>query len=339
MKSLFIVIGLLWPFASISQQTQTVENYGTTVFGTEKLTSEIMQEHFNGVLRELSILYETDRDEFHERREEFEEQLLEVADFHYVNVQLFRSYTGASDFIIDIVEKGEEKTRMDFRPVSSQSFDDPDSLIHLWNEYEELSFELYRRGEIQDMSCPVLHCIWSFYHPELEAYLDDFNMKASVHKELLVEILNHSSSENQRASASYLLAHSGFTPEQLLSKLMPSIADSASIVRNNSMRVIYYLVRANPSLLVDIDPVIQALDYPSFTDRNKALVILRSLPEERLDPLSMKVAIPILIEILIKKDAHNYRNAHTVLKKISGEEFGADDLGKWYEWGLMVAHY
>lgn len=334
LKSVLIVLGILWPITALGQQPEDIANYGITVFGTEKITSDTINEHFSGVLRELFILYEYEREEYHKKRKEFEEQLLEAADFHYVNVQLFRSYTGVSDFIIDIVEEPEKEARMNFRSMSFQSFDDPDSLIYFWNEYEERSFELYRKGEIQDMSCPVLHCLWSFHHPELEMYLDVFNAKVSVHRELLVEILDHSNSENQRASASFLLAHSGLSPEHLLNILLSSVSDSASIVRNNSMRVIYYIVRANPDLHFDLKLITKALDYPSFTDRNKALVILRSLPETRLDPLSIKEAIPVLIEILTKKDAHNYRNAHTVLKKMSGEEYEIHDLEKWNEWAL-----
>lgn len=71
---------------------------------------------------------------------------------------------------------------------------------------------------------------------------------------------------------------------------------------------------------------------PSFTDRNKALVILRSLPLDNLTDNHCNRMIPILLEILEKKDAHNHRNAHLILQKLSKKEYGLDDLENWKEW-------
>jgi hypothetical protein len=103
--------------------------------------------------------------------------------------------------------------------------------------------------------------------------------------------------------------------EDLLKVLMPSIRDKESSVRNNSMRVIYYITRAFPEIKINISKIIDALDYPTFTDRNKALVILRSIALNNLKKIESQRLTHILIEILKKKDGHNYKNAHLVLKK------------------------
>jgi hypothetical protein len=76
------------------------------------------------------------------------------------------------------------------------------------------------------------------------------------------------------------------------------------------------------------------LDFPSFTDRNKALVVLRSLPKDRFSNDQINRIIPILLEILKKKDAHNYKNAYIVIKNISGKDFNVDDLTSWTNWSL-----
>lgn len=110
---------------------------------------------------------------------------------------------------------------------------------------------------------------------------------------------------------------------------MPGVRDPESRVRNNTMRVIYYLVRANPDTPIDLSEIITALDFPSFTDRNKALVILRSIPLDGIRSADKRRLTRILIEILEKKDAHNYFNAHKVIKKLSGKDFSVDDIRRW----------
>ena len=100
------------------------------------------------------------------------------------------------------------------------------------------------------------------------------------------------------------------------------------------MRVIYYIVKAFPDSEIDLSMVVRALDYPSFTDRNKALVILRSLPLDHLNEEDAQRMISILLEVIEKNDAHNYRNAHQVLKNMSGLDYASDDLGSWQKWAM-----
>ena len=74
------------------------------------------------------------------------------------------------------------------------------------------------------------------------------------------------------------------------------------------------------------------LDFPSFTDRNKALVILRSIPFDNLVKEDAKRMAELLIKILEKKDAHNYFNAHKVIKKLSRKDYSIDDIASWKKW-------
>lgn len=312
--------------------TSIAQNYGVTVFGTDIISKEEVLKHCKDELRALKMLYDDDRDAYKTKKADLENKLLTLGDFTYANVRLFKSYTNDYDFIIDYVESKEAKTRLNYRTINTKHFDDPDGLIKKWQEYEDISYQLFKNGEIKDYSCPVIHCLWSFNHPKLEPYLVAINKYAPKLKETLIKILNTSDSSDQRASAAFLLAHAKMSNEDLLQTLMPSIHDSESAVRNNSMRVIYYIARANPTINFNVSKIINALDFPSFTDRNKALVILRSITLDNLSKEDSKRLADILVEILEKKDAHNYRNAHTVIKKLSQKNYDVNDIDSWKKW-------
>ncbi|MBO6524450.1 MAG: hypothetical protein JJ971_11530 [Balneolaceae bacterium] len=329
-RSVLVLLISLTSFLSNTIHAQT--DYGITVFGTDHLTKVELTNLFGDEIEELNIHYQNNSESYDELKEHLIRKLQETNEYSYVNFRFFTSYTNKVDFILDVVEKEDAAERLNFREVNTTIYDDPDGVIELWEEYEDLSFELFEKGEITDMSCPVIHCIWSFNHSLLDPYLTRFNELSSKHREELITILNRSSLVNQRAAASFLLAHTSLDPQLLLNTLMPSIKDSESVVRNNSMRVIYYLVRANPDLEIDINKIINVLDFPSFTDRNKALVVLRSLPLQNVESESLERMVSILIEILEKKDAHNFRNALLVLQKISGLEYSDDQISEWTEW-------
>lgn len=307
-------------------------DYGVTVFGTDLLTKEDLIQNFSKELEELRSLYDSDRETYNEKKDKLSDILQTNNKFAYTNIRLFKSYSDEYDFIIDVVESIDVNKRLNYRQFEPKQLEDPNGLIAKWIEYENLSYELFAKGEISDYSCPVIHCLWSFNHPKLEPYLDFFNTNAKKYKEQLINILYSSDSTSYRASAAFLLAHAELSNEELLHTLLPAIKDPKSSVRNSSMRVIYYIVRKYPELQFDISEVINALDFPSFTDRNKALVILRSISLADVQSDELLRLAEILIEILEKKDAHNYKNAYTVIKKLSSKEFAIDDIESWKKW-------
>ncbi|WP_299115660.1 HEAT repeat domain-containing protein [uncultured Winogradskyella sp.] len=325
-RALILFLIIFNPITAIAQE------YGITVFGTNLIIKEDIIKNHTEELDTLKILYTRDRDKYKKKKADLENKLMTFGDFSLINVQLIKSYTGKYDFILDLVETSDAKTRLNFREIDTIHFDDPDNLIAKWQSYEDYSYRLFKDGEIKDYSCPVIHCLWSFNHLKLKSYLEFFNTYAPKHKDRLIEILNSSKSPNKRASAAFLLAHSEISNEDLLKILMPSIYDPERNVRNNSMRVIYYIVRAYPDIKFDISKVIDALDFPSFTDRNKALVILRSISLDNLKKEDSKRLSRILVEILEKKDAHNYKNAYIVIKKLSKKDFAIDAIENWGKW-------
>ncbi|MEQ9166193.1 MAG: hypothetical protein RLO12_08045 [Fulvivirga sp.] len=332
------ILLLLVVSISFLTKLEAQSNYGITAFGTNRITARQIKEEYSTELEVLLKQYYENRAEFRIQKLTLEEKLNEGQYFSYVHIDLFKSYTDKIDFIIDFVENDESEVRMAYRKVESKELKDPDHVIKKWIAYSIASKKLFDNGEIKDINCPVVHCTWSFNHPELTPFLTYFENNVPKNTSALKEILFYSNSAEYREAAAYLLAHAKLEIQSLVSTLEPTIDDPSSLVRNAGMRVIYYAVRADNELKIPLDKVITALNYPSFTDRNKALVILRSLPKSRFSREQLKKFLPILFEILQKKDAHNYRNAHTVLKNISGKDFSDTDIDKWEEWIKAVIY-
>ncbi len=325
------ILSLIITFTT-SQIVYSQVKYGLTVMGTDIISASEIKSKYGHILDELIADYDRSTEHYNIKKEKLNKIFLELEWVAYSNIYLFKSYTDKLNFIIDFVEKKDEKNRLRYRQVPYEDLEYSFSLLNKWIEYENLSFQLFREGEIHNMDCPVIHCIWAFNHPQLAPYLELFNQYVPIMANELVDFLNKSKSEDYRAAASFLLAHAKIQPQELLEILMPSINDPSSKVRNNSMRIIYYIVREFPDTPIDIDQVIMALNYPSFTDRNKALVILRSLSLNQLSAQNLSNALPVIFEILVKKDAHNYQNAHLVLKKISKKNYAIDDIESWRGW-------
>jgi hypothetical protein len=331
MKISILVLYIFFSAYSCSIVAQS--DYGLTVFGTDLIAAEQVKINYRKEFNELIELDKSDSDGYEKRKLELETELNNNS-FSYVNIKLFESYTGNKDFIIDFVENKDAARRLAYQELKPKKLSDPDDLVAKWNEYAILSKALFDKGEISDMQCPVIHCTWAFNHVKLTPFLEYFNSNIPNNTSKLKELLIYSDNTEYRANAAFLFAHANIKNQDLVKFLEPAIEDPSSLVRNNSMRVIYYAIRENNNLEIPLDKIIDVLDFPSFTDRNKALVVLRSLPKDRFSNDQINRIIPILLEILKKKDAHNYKNAYIVIKNISGKDFNVDDLTSWTNWSL-----
>ncbi len=137
------ILAVVWIMLSLVSPA-SAQGYGITVFGTELISKDEVIESYSDDLRTLKELYDSDRDTYKYEKVILENILLLLGDVAYVNINLFKSYTGDYDFIIDVVETREATTRLDFRNLETNYFDDPDSLIAKWQAYEDTSFRLYR---------------------------------------------------------------------------------------------------------------------------------------------------------------------------------------------------
>lgn len=235
---------------------------------------------------------------------------------------------------VDVVDKKDKAKRMSFLPAPTKDIADPEGLVAAWMEYEKKHYELFLKGALHmpPGSCPALHCINDFSNPELKPYLEIFQTKVARNKDDLVKVLRESRNAEQRAAAAFLLAHTT-DAAVLVQTLEPSIADANSTVRNNVMRVLMEIGVRQQDVMIRIAPLLQALDYPKSTDRNKALYTLLSLADRPGNKMILqRQAGETLLKILRLTQPNNHDPAYEILKKISGKNYGDRDYANWAAW-------
>ncbi len=260
-----------------------------------------------------------------------------MGDFAYVNMSpVF--YTGNEEdhVTLDIVDKKDQHRLAYFLPKPNGSFPDPDRLIEKWTQYESQGIKLlFQKQEIAQnapIKCFVNHCVYGFEHKDLKPYESVFNRLVPKNKKKLIAILKKDRDEKKRASACFLLAHLK-NPREVINTVSPSIFDSSAGVRNAAMRVIGGTLSRNPKIDFSIKTALVALDFPSETDRNKALYMISILSKKsKYHNYLRKHASIVLIEQLKMKQPNLHELSYQVLKKISGKNFGARDYEAWRQW-------
>ncbi|WP_019217962.1 hypothetical protein [Legionella tunisiensis] len=71
---------------------------------------------------------------------------------------------------------------------------------------------------------------------------------------------------------------------------------------------------------------------PKTTDRNKALSVLAKAAESRDDKNYYSKGGDKLLAILKLKQPNNHEIAYIILKKISGKNFGENNIDAWKKW-------
>mgnify|MGYP002134655778 CR=1 FL=1 len=206
-------------------------------------------------------------------------------------------------------------------------------LIETMRNYSNMSVKMVMRHELSyKVKCPVYHCVAGFDHPKLKPYLDIFNKGAINEKKLIIETLRHDKDSERRAAAAFLVGHFK-DPHEIISVLEPSVKDKNEGVRNNVMRVIAETMRNAKINDINVMPFLNALDSPYTVDRNKALFVLMSAANS---PTSKKVILQKggdkLLSLMELKQPNNHESAYIILKRISGKDFGYNNVAAWKNW-------
>lgn len=238
---------------------------------------------------------------------------------------------------IDVVEQADAARRMPFRAAPTEDLPDPGGVLAVWREYEQKMFELAFAGAPLALAfdeCPVLHCAAPFDFPELAPYLPRLNDGARRHEGELYRVAADSADASARATALFVLAHTE-NVERLMQALAQAIYDPSGGVRNNAMRVLMFLAQKRPDLDFPLDDLIEALDFPASSDRNKAgstLAVLAAQPRYRE---RLRAAVPTALRVLRLEEPNNHDPAYEILKHVSGESFGDRDYAAWERWAAQ----
>jgi hypothetical protein len=258
-----------------------------------------------------------------------------MGNFSYLEISYVLYLDGKVHFTIDIVDKEDEKRLSDFLPKPDKIVKDPDHLIEKWVEYDKAAL-ISTTEDVKlkkDYECPVYHCIWGgFVNPKFKKYEKLFNSLVPKNKERIIEVLRNDKDAEKRAAAAFLLAHIQDGSE-LVKILIPSIYDSNSGVRNNVMRVLGSTLEKVEVSDFPVDKIIIALDFPSESDRNKALYVLLSLAKQpKYAKYISQHAGKQLIDELKMSQPNLHGNSYAVLTRISGQEYGERDYKAWQDW-------
>jgi hypothetical protein len=162
-------------------------------------------------------------------------------------------------------------------------------------------------------------------NPEARTIQQELIPLAKDHLKELRDVLRNSGDEEQRATAAYVI---GYAPKKsdIVDDLQYAMKDADSGVRNNAMRsltALAVLQRLDPDRGVKISPTwfIEMLNSLSWSDRNKALLVLQILTDKRdqsvVDQLRER-ALPSLIEMARWKSLAHALPAYMLLGRIAG---------------------
>ena len=139
---------------------------------------------------------------------------------------------------------------------------------------------------------------------------------------LVLHVLGTSSDARHRANAAEMLGY-GRQSDQQINALVNASLDSDDGVRNNAVRALAVLARAKPALAegIPINPFVRLLRSGTWTDHNKASLLLLALTEHRAPSVLSALrreALDPLIEMARWRNEGHAEAAVTILGRITG---------------------
>jgi hypothetical protein len=338
-----LFLALLTACGATRPSQRAPELVAIDIFGTEQITIEQLHATHGKELRDLGEALM--REDPGLQGDAILHELEKMGDFALIAPALVGYYEPAGMkyyLTVDFVDRVDAARRMPFAPKPTGTYPDPDGLLGDWKTYESKVLELTqsRRMSAFRVECPAFHCLGDHTNVAVKDLATKFVARVPARFEELCAILRDDHEYNHRAAAAYLLAYSKDGPA-LVKVMLSAFRDSNQLVRNNAMRVISDIAFYHPELVIPLDPVLEALDYPMTTDRNKAAAILDGLlmqPGAAEQRRSVAIrAGSTLLAMLRLRQPNNHNFAHRILKKISGQGFGDRDYASWEKWLRTIA--
>ena len=207
-------------------------------------------------------------------------------------------------------------------------------LIDKMTEYQRTGFNLMLSKKMTQLSttCPVFHCAFGFDFPELKPYLAIFNEGAIKQRPLILNTLKQDRDPERRESAAMLVGHFN-NPRDIIQVMSEYIQDASAGIRNNAMRVMAATMEKAKIYDVNLKPVLEMLDSPSVTDRNKALYVVSVAAKDKTNhPLIVTEGASHIIQLLALKQLNNHDIAYLILKLLSGKDLGEHNIMGWQQW-------
>lgn len=339
MRALFAVL-VLCPSFAFAQSTTTIK--GLDVYRSRRLDVAKVREAAGPLLDSyLRTVVENRRgaDKTSARlKAQIEAKLRQVSGASYLSLYVGRYVTSAERtafLTVDIVDPEDAAARMPFRAAPQGQALDPDGLLAAWQQYEAEGDAQVRAGQLDGSthaSCPGFYCLWGSGTPELAALEKKIAAGAPAHKDMLLKVLKQDADARKRASALFVLS---YLPDgkQVVDLSLDALNDPAEEVRAAGLQILSDVALYHKSVLIDLSKILPVLDYPTVSDRAKALSVMIGLGDNpAYKPLVMTRGTPYLLGLLRLRQPANHDLAFTLLSTLAAQAIGQRDYPGWNAW-------
>ncbi len=187
---------------------------------------------------------------------------------------------GRFEVFVGVQERGAESLR--FRPVPELEVTLPAEIVDTYQEFEDAIRAAIQQGDAGD-DLSQGHSLVS--NPRARALQQRFIGYSQEHQDIVSQVLREAADPDERGIAAFVL---GYVADKrtVIDDLIGAGRDPDETVRNNAVRslgAIASLAAARPDLDISIPAglFIDMLQSLSWTDRNKAMMVLTGLTERR----------------------------------------------------------
>lgn len=314
---------------------------GIDVYGTTRLTADDAKVRYGKALGEVartkSRRTKVSESTYPGLLEKIGTQIRKEWKFAWTKVSWHDLYSDGKlkGFVtIDVVEPGDQATRLAFRKAPTGNLPDPGGLLAAWDQYMSLGWSLFKQGQLSVThdACLSYFCEWGGQTPELKAFEELFIAHAGAHKDALVQVLKGDKSPGKRANAAYLLAYLP-DPNETARLIADALDDPEPDVRGAALRVYADYAVHHKDVVISAWKIQSAIDFPTADDRKKAMAVIAGMAS---NPSHKRFLITKLgkkmVELLDSQLPGMGDTAWAALGILSGESYDRRDTVSWGRW-------
>jgi hypothetical protein len=259
-----------------------------------------------------------------------DEKLKKSGKFAFSNISSADFGNHKSYLTVDVVEKGDEQ-RFRPNPAPTGSVAVPQDVLDWMKRYEKASFQMFQVKPRRMRDINEGHYLDS--DPGLREYEEKMLEMVPANYDVLVKALREDKDPVKRASCAALLGWSKDKKAVIL-PLEEALKDPESQVRNNASRSLIPIayLSAHTAVPFPLQPILDMLQYPAASDRNKAVSILLQLAADPANHQAIRSqGGGILVQLAGAKQPSQREHSLTLLTLVTGEKYGKD-VDKWRAW-------
>lgn len=308
---------------------------GVEIFGTRKVPKEKLLELID--MPAPGTRVDPSQKEFVDRLIESKKRLLAAYPFPFCRFSVVQWADHSVRLTVNVVEAGDE-WRMAFSPEPKGDVADPEGLLAAWSDYQKRFWALQKEGAVPEYGagkshCQALICHGGFDHPELAPLEPRFVEGVPRNADALVRVLREDKDAGKRMNVLFVLPYIQ-SREWLVQAALPAVKDPDQGVRNEALRLLGMVQEGQPRVLIPLEPVLDALWFPTSTDRNKAGWALVRIVETEGTAHRQQIldkAGEVLVEMAGMQEKVDHEPARKVLAVLAGHDYG-DDVAAWRRW-------